>query len=53
MRTLAGFSWRLLLATAIWSTGAFAASIGLSQPDLDHSAVATNTWLMTNNSYDG
>ena len=35
------------------SVEAFAASIGPSQSDLDHSAVATNTWLMTNKSYDG
>ena len=53
MRTLASFSWSLLLATTTWSTVAFAASIGPSQSDLDHSAVATNTWLMTNKSYDG
>ena len=42
-----------LVAAGIWSVGACAAPMGPTQSELDRSASANDTWLMTNKSYDG
>jgi alcohol dehydrogenase (cytochrome c) len=43
----------ILLAAAIVEAEAIAASMGPTQLELDESASATESWLMTNKSYDG
>jgi len=43
----------LFFTLAAVSNGASAVQMGPSQSELDHSAASTDSWLMTNKSYDG
>ena len=43
----------LAASSAIWAIPALASPSGPTQAELDHSAAANDTWLMTNKSYDG
>jgi alcohol dehydrogenase (cytochrome c) len=42
-----------ILLLIAWAAGAVAGSMGPTQAELDHAAKSTETWLMTNKSYDG
>jgi alcohol dehydrogenase (cytochrome c) len=44
---------RALFLATLWSGAAQSAPLGPTQAELDRSATATDSWLMTNKSYDG